>query len=463
MKTTMRRLSSIRKPAFGFALGLLSLSATSLSQADVIFEETFDNGLGQFSESGYVSTGSYGARMRGGTYDGSIVSGSIDASGYTDLVLSFDRVPDGLDWGERGTAYVSINGGSYTAVDSVRYTSGRVSIPLGAEADGSSIVLAYAIDASSYYETYDVDNIVLEGTPTDGGGGDGSGGDGSGGDDGGDTGGNTNNLDPNASPSCTNLLPGQFDCTVDGRDVNIYVPSSVNGSVAAPLVVDMHGYTSSNSTQQSISDWDDLATTEGFVVAYPQGVDNSWNAQGQCCGSSTADDVQFIRNVVAHVINEGFIDTGRIYATGLSNGGSMTHTLACEAADLFAGASAVSFGISGGSSMSSIVSNCQSTLSQGIPVIHFHGTSDSVVSYESGVLDSLGAEDSLEAWRQVQSCSTSSTTQQLSSNTSCQIHSGCIDDVSVSMCTVTGGNHNLYPDVNGAGIPQFSWDFFKNN
>lgn len=456
MRKRTRKQSSSRHPLLGVALGILSISAASLSQADVIFEESFDSSLGQFTGSGYVSTGSYGARMRGGSNDGSIVSGAIDASGYTDLVLSFDRVLDGLDWGERGTAYVSINGGSYTAVDSVRYTSGRVSIPLGAEANGASIVLAYAIDASSYYETYDVDNVVVEGTPSGGGGGDGDG-------DGGGTGDATNNLDPARSPSCTNLYPGQFDCSVNGRDVNIYVPSSVDGSVAVPLVVDMHGYTSSNSSQQTISGWDDLAAVEGFVVAYPQGESNSWNAQGQCCGSSTADDVQFIRNVVAHVINEGYIDTSRIYATGLSNGGSMTHTLACEAADLFAGASAVSFGISGGSSMSSIVSNCRSTLTEGIPVIHFHGTSDSVVSYNSGVLDSLGAQDSLEAWRQVQSCSTSSTTQQRSSNTSCQTHSSCIDGVSVSMCTVSGGNHNLYPDVNGAGIPRFSWDFFNNN
>jgi polyhydroxybutyrate depolymerase len=262
--------------------------------------------------------------------------------------------------------------------------------------------------------------------------------------------------------ACNDLVPGTHSCTVDGRDVNIYVPSSYTGSSAVPLVVDMHGYTSNNDQQQSISGWDDLAAQVGFIVAYPQGVSNSWNAQGQCCGSSTANDVQFIRNVVAHVKNAGNIDGSRVYATGLSNGGSMTHTLACEAADLFAGAAAVSFGLSGGSTFSTIVYNCRSTMTRGIPVIHFHGTSDSVVDYNDGVLDSLGAPDSLEAWRQVQGCGTSYTTEQLSYYTSCRTYSNCRDGKQVSMCTTNGGAHNLYPDVGGAGIPTFAWDFFRN-
>lgn len=264
-----------------------------------------------------------------------------------------------------------------------------------------------------------------------------------------------------SAASCTDLGPGQWSCTVDGRDVNIFVPSSYTDASPVPLVVDMHGYTSNNTSQQSFSGWDDFAAVEGVIVAYPQGVSNSWNAQGQCCGSSTANDVLFIRNVVAHIRSASSIIASRIYATGLSNGGSMTHTLACEAADLFAGASAVSYGLSGGSTFSSIVANCQSTLSRGIDVIHFHGTSDSTVDYDTGVLDSLGAEDSLEAWRQVQGASTAFTTQNVSSNTSCKTHSNGRDGAQVSMCTVTGGTHNLYPDVAGAGIPSFSWDFFE--
>ena len=139
----------------------------------------------------------------------------------------------------------------------------------------------------------------------------------------------------------------------------------------------------------------------------------------------------------------------------------MSHTLACEASDLFAGTAPVSFGISGGSSPAAIVENCRSTMTRGIDVIHFHGTADSTVDYDNGVLDSLGAPDSLAAWRQIQAASTTSTTTNPSSNTSCRTHAGGRDGARVSLCTATGGNHNLYPDVNGAGIPTIAWSFFE--
>ena len=264
---------------------------------------------------------------------------------------------------------------------------------------------------------------------------------------------------PEGEASCVNLLPGEFDCTVDGRDVHVHVPDLYDGTVAVPLVIDMHGYTSNNGAQQALSGWDDLADVEGFIVAYPQGMGNSWNAQGQCCGFSNANDVRFIRDIVADIEEHAYVDSARIYATGLSNGGSMTHTLACEAADVFAAASAVSFGLSGGGNLSAIVANCRPD--RGIPVIHFHGTSDGLVLYDSGVLDSLGARDSLEAWRQIQGCNGDLVTEELSDNTSCEAYGDCREGVEVRLCTVTGGSHVLYPDVDGAGIARFSWDFFQ--
>jgi polyhydroxybutyrate depolymerase len=432
-----------RRPGgtLGFVLiGLLSITASGIASGDVIFQDSFSGGLGQFTASGYVYTGSYGVRMRGGSNDGVVTSPAISTQGFTGISVSFDRDTSGLDFGEFGIAEYSVDGSSYTLIDASASSIGtRVTFALGAAASNQSqLRLRFRIAASSFYETYEIDDVVLEGD----------------GDGGGDP-----PPPPPPPPGCGNLQPGQFDCSTNGRDVNIYVPNSYDGSAAVPLVVDMHGYTSNNSSQQSFSGWDDLADDEGFIVAYPQGVSNSWNAQGQCCGSSNADDVQFIRDVVADIQAAANIDASRIYATGLSNGGSMTHTLACEAADLFAGAAAVSYGLSGGSTFSSIVNNCNPSL--GIPVVHFHGTSDGIVSYNNGVLDSLGAEDSLEAWRQVQGCSSASSTQQVSSNTSCQTHAGCDDGVSVRMCTVSGGSHNLYPDVNGAGIPSFAWDFFQ--
>jgi hypothetical protein len=50
----------------------------------VIYQEDFSNGLGIFSASGNVYTGSYGVRMCGGWgSDGTISSAPIDTTGFT--------------------------------------------------------------------------------------------------------------------------------------------------------------------------------------------------------------------------------------------------------------------------------------------------------------------------------------------------------------------------------------------
>ena len=429
----MRRFQLRR---LGMLLGLFSL-AGGAAHAAVLFQDSFASGTGQFTSTGSITTGSFGVRMRGGSNDGAITSPAISTVGRTGIRLTWDRDTSGLDSGEFGIAEVSFNNGaSYTLVNQSASTiAARVSFNLGAAAENvAQLRIRFRVVASSVFSEYNqVDNVLLE---------DGSGG------------------PPPPTAGCgAQLTPGQRECNTDGRDVNVFVPASYTGSAAVPLVIDMHGYTSNNSSQQNVSGWDDLASAENFIVAYPQGVSNSWNAQGQCCGSSSANDVQFIRNVVANIRSSANIDANRIYATGLSNGGSMTHTLACQAADLFAAASAVSFGLSGGSSLSAIVANCNPSVA--IPVVHFHGTADGTVDYDDGVLDSLGGPDSLEAWRQIQSCSTASTTQQVTSETSCRTHAGCDGGVAVSLCSVNGGGHVLYPDVSGPGIPSLSWDFFQ--
>lgn len=146
----------------GAFVGFCAMGVTA--QADVAFEETFDSGLGAFSESGRVYTGSYGVRLRGGTSGTQVTSPSIDASEFTGMSISFDRSTSGLDWGERAIAAISVNGGSFVTFESTRSASGRFSLDLPATVDNaSSIVLRFSIDANSFYETYEIDNIVIEG------------------------------------------------------------------------------------------------------------------------------------------------------------------------------------------------------------------------------------------------------------------------------------------------------------
>src|SRR5258707_13746188 len=80
---------------------------------------------------------------------------------------------------------------------------------------------------------------------------------------------------------------------------------------------------------------DKLSDAKGFILVMPNGYQNSWNA-GTCCGgasTSKLDDVALFRAIFKEVSTHVNVDLGRVYATGLSNGGYISYLLPCAAAD----------------------------------------------------------------------------------------------------------------------------------
>jgi len=131
---------------------------------------------------------------------------------------------------------------------------------------------------------------------------------------------------------------------------------------------------------------DKKSDQEGFVLVMPNGYQSSWNA-GTCCGgasTSKLDDVALFRAIFKEVSAHVNIDLGRVYATGLSNGGYMSYRLACDAADLFTaiapGAGAVGINdIGGGTNPTSDFTTCAP--SRPVSVLDLHGTSDPLIAY----------------------------------------------------------------------------------
>lgn len=65
---------------------------------------------------------------------------------------------------------------------------------------------------------------------------------------------------------------------------------------------------------------------------------NSWNGD-IAFGSAyeiKLDDVGFMKKLVVFIGEMANIDRGKVYSTGISNGGAMTNALGCKAADTFA-------------------------------------------------------------------------------------------------------------------------------
>ncbi|HPN12845.1 MAG TPA: PHB depolymerase family esterase, partial [Spirochaetota bacterium] len=200
------------------------------------------------------------------------------------------------------------------------------------------------------------------------------------------------------------LGAGDWKLTVDQdgitRTVYVHIPSCYTGATAAPLVLSWHGYMDTAQGQSDADGFMVKADEECFIVAYPEGYGTagleSWNAGEACCGSAVdkdLDDVQLARDIVTLLSGRCNIDAARVYAHGHSNGGGMAHRLGREASDVFAAVSP--------KSMPVLVPG--SLPVRAVPVIQFHGTADSTISYDGGTIpfesgSYLSAQDSFKNW-----------------------------------------------------------------
>ncbi len=217
---------------------------------------------------------------------------------------------------------------------------------------------------------------------------------------------------------------------IDGmtRSYELHVPPSYDGKTPAPLILNFHGLTQNGNRQREQSHMDERADQEGYIVAYPNGLQDSWNG-GECCGGAAAsdvDDVGFTRRVIDDLGARGCIDLGRVYATGMSNGGVMSHRLACEAADVIA-AVAPSAG-----QLALDPSEC--TPARPIPLIHFHGVNDTIATYE-------GVPETIEAWASRNGCTDEPRVTYQEGDVTCETSDECDDDASVTLCTAEEAGH----------------------
>ena len=249
------------------------------------------------------------------------------------------------------------------------------------------------------------------------------------------------------------LVPGETTMTIRiggrNRTFLLHVPPSYTGASSVPLVLDLHGLGSNSGQQAGLSGFRGKSDEAGFIVAWPQGVGNSWNAFG-CCGTAdffNIDDPAFLRAVVARISQLGNINRSRVYITGLSNGGFMTHRMACVAADIFAAAAPVS------APLNTSTATCRPT--RPITVVAFHGLNDGIVPYGGGTFQS--AQNSLTTWSSIDGCVGGRTVLDLPGPAMCETFETCNGGAEAGLCSLNSTHiaYNTQTDIN---IANFVWD-----
>ncbi|OYT26975.1 MAG: poly(3-hydroxybutyrate) depolymerase [Candidatus Altiarchaeales archaeon ex4484_96] len=282
------------------------------------------------------------------------------------------------------------------------------------------------------------------------------------------------------NPQMIMLKPGDYEYTIkQGNKERIYllhVPSSYNGN-PAKLVLAFHGGMGSAEVMAKNYDWIPKSEEEGFIVAFPNGASRlpsgklaTWNA-GRCCGyadKSNSDDVGFVKLIIEDIKKKAQID--KIYATGMSNGGMLSHRLACEMSDVFTAIAAVAG--------TNNYDNCNPK--NPISILHIHGLQDDHVLFYGGRgpaaiedVNFTSVSDTISGWLARNSCSSDPTRVLDEENAYCDLYSGCDNNVQVKLCVALDGGHS-WPGIKTSPNPlerspppqAFSatdiiWDFFS--
>ena len=265
-----------------------------------------------------------------------------------------------------------------------------------------------------------------------------------------------------ATPSSGPSEVQQGTLTIGGR-VRLYTifrPSSLALAKPLPLVIALHGYTQDSTGMATSTHFDDQASSAGFVVVYPQGIDDSWNA-GTCCGtaqSQKVDDVGFIRQLIDRLVKAGGIDPKRVFVTGLSNGGAMAHRLACALSDRIDAVASVSGAL--------IISTCKPA--RPISVLEMHGTGDLLVPFGGGTTAGLGyfqpTMTFMKRWVNIDHCTSTPTVSQMKI-TRTSSWTGCRGGAVVVLQAIAGASHGWFGGPNAlSGEPaatQAVWAFFS--
>lgn len=260
------------------------------------------------------------------------------------------------------------------------------------------------------------------------------------------------------------------------RTFRVHVPASAEVE-AMPLVLMFHGGGGSGKQfEETSSKMNLVADAEGFIAVYPDGTGplRTWNAGG-CCGSAVTnevDDVGFVNALLDQLESSLCVDRRRVFAAGMSNGGMLTHRLACELPQRFAAFVPVASG--------DLLPEC--TPSEPVPLMHIHGTEDGHVPVEGG----LGCGPSgvafpplaqtMERRRTANGCDATTSESFVAGDGSCEAYQGCEADV--LLCLVEGGGHNWPGGEPPGGLidcpadggqsttfiaSEQAWNFFKSH
>jgi polyhydroxybutyrate depolymerase len=207
---------------------------------------------------------------------------------------------------------------------------------------------------------------------------------------------------------CSSTMPPAYAPSplIAARPYDSNVPASYHGQ-PTPLLILLHGFGQNGFVQNAYFGLNAASETHGFLLAFPDGTQNSqgqrfWNATDACCDleNTGVDDVAYINAVIDDMEKQYNVDKKRVYLTGHSNGGFMSHRMACDASPRLAAIASLA------GAVWKDATRCNPT--QPVSVLEIHGDADDMVPY-NGTADTPSATETVATWAAKNGCTGSLT------------------------------------------------------
>ena len=240
------------------------------------------------------------------------------------------------------------------------------------------------------------------------------------------------------------------------REVGLFDPSNDEATAPRPMVVVLHGGLGDDDDTVTLSfgKLNQLATEDGFVVAYPSGIGGHWNdgrrVQRYVAQRERVNDVGFLTKLVDELVEKRRIDPESVFFVGVSDGAMMTHRFACERTGKLRAFVAVI------GAMPYNVARARSRCgTQSVSALMINGTEDPIVPWDGGTVrfdgHDLGrvlpVERTFSFWMRQSKCRDVevSLIPDFAPNDGTRIErrkaTGCVEEAKVELFAVQGAGH----------------------
>lgn len=274
--------------------------------------------------------------------------------------------------------------------------------------------------------------------------------------------------------------------TIDGveREYILHLPDGYGGE-NLPLVMVYHGGGGTAKQIKNHVKFDKLADKENFIAVYPNAVNKNWNdGRNDEKLKEKYDDVKFINTLLDTLIKNYKIDTSRIFATGISNGGFFSIYLAYKLSQRIL-------------AIAPVTANIPADIATGfkteypVSLLLVNGTDDPLVKYDGGAVgygedgfgrgESISTDRTIDIWVKNNGCSTAPVIEDIPNKNlrdKCKAekftYTACSNNTEVILIKINGGGHT-WPGASqylpkilvGIVCKDFSatemiWEFFKS-